>query len=377
MISVRVKKENRNRVREPGDLRMRNSATDVLASVSLRLCKDLVAQSHFARTQDIRRGGRIQRIKCGVMFAVQKQPVPLPLQPEAEQDLAFDRDVFVSLALHSSLFAGLRMLLYVNATEYLPTTEAVGVRLTIHDKDDFPFPDTFGYSAPTGYVSSFGMKLRRMSRLPAPYGDCVIDGKTSEYIFQDYRYSTEGCYRSCFQDLVLRECNCGDPRFPVLKGREHCYVGDPVARRCLDSRLKQLGGVHSSFRCRCQQPCDQSVYSVSYSAAIWPSESLEIKLGSCEDTPAVCNDHYQEHGAMVEVFYEALNFEMFSESEAYGFVKLMADFGGQLGLWSGVSFLTCFEFLFLLIETLYMFGNHHHQLRKREKFVETQKRNML
>lgn len=51
------------------------------------------------------------------------------------------------------------MLLYVNATEYLPTTEAVGVRLTIHDKEDFPFPDTFGYSAPTGYVSSFGMKM--------------------------------------------------------------------------------------------------------------------------------------------------------------------------------------------------------------------------
>uniref|UniRef100_A0A914RSV9 Degenerin mec-10 n=1 Tax=Parascaris equorum TaxID=6256 RepID=A0A914RSV9_PAREQ len=54
---------------------------------------------------------------------------------------------------------GLRMLVYVNASDYMPTTEATGIRLTIHDKEDFPFPDTFGYSAPTGYISSFGLRL--------------------------------------------------------------------------------------------------------------------------------------------------------------------------------------------------------------------------
>lgn len=54
---------------------------------------------------------------------------------------------------------GLRLLLYVNTSDYMPTTEASGIRLTIHDKADYPFPDTFGYSAPTGFVSSFGLKL--------------------------------------------------------------------------------------------------------------------------------------------------------------------------------------------------------------------------
>ena len=76
-------------------------------------------------------------------------------------------------APHSSKLS--RMLIYVNASDYLPTTEASGVRLTIHDKgyintkftlwctvyitDQYPFPDTFGYSAPTGFISSFGLKL--------------------------------------------------------------------------------------------------------------------------------------------------------------------------------------------------------------------------
>uniref|UniRef100_A0A7E4V225 Amiloride-sensitive sodium channel n=1 Tax=Panagrellus redivivus TaxID=6233 RepID=A0A7E4V225_PANRE len=125
---------------------------------------------------------------------------------------------------------GLRMLVYVNASDYMPTTEATGIRLTIHDKEDFPFPDTFGYSAPTGYVSSFGLRLRKMSRLPAPYGDCVPDGKTSEYIYPEYEYSVEGCYRSCFQQLVLKDCHCGDPRFPVPEGSHHCEAADHVAR---------------------------------------------------------------------------------------------------------------------------------------------------
>ncbi|KHJ97601.1 hypothetical protein OESDEN_02422, partial [Oesophagostomum dentatum] len=111
--------------------------------------------------------------------------------------------------------------------------------------------------------------------------------------------------------------------------------------------------------CRCQQPCRQSIYSVTYSPAKWPSLSLQIQLGSCNGTNAECNKHYKENGAMVEVFYEQLNFEMLTESEAYGFVNLLADFGGQLGLWCGISFLTCCEFVFLFLETTYMSAQHN------------------
>ncbi|KAK6765984.1 hypothetical protein RB195_025725 [Necator americanus] len=257
---------------------------------------------------------------------------------------------------------GLRMLVYVNASDYMPTTEATGVRLTIHDKEEFPFPDTFGYSAPTGYVSSFGLRLRKMTRLPAPYGDCVPDGKTADYIYKNYEYSVEGCYRSCFQQLVLKECKCGDPRFPVPAGVTHCEAADPM--KYFLSR-------------RCQQPCRQSIYSVTYSPAKWPSLSLQIQLGSCNGTNAECNKHYKENGAMVEVFYEQLNFEMLTESEAYGFVNLLADFGGQLGLWCGVSFLTCCEFVFLFLETTYMSAQHNWALYKKKKEEKEKKKKMF
>lgn len=56
---------------------------------------------------------------------------------------------------------GLRLMIFVNLTDYLPISDSAGVRIAIHDKTEFPFPDTFGYSAPTGFISSFGITLVR------------------------------------------------------------------------------------------------------------------------------------------------------------------------------------------------------------------------
>ncbi|KAJ1361427.1 Deproteinrin mec-10 [Parelaphostrongylus tenuis] len=70
-------------------------------------------------------------------------------------------------------------------------------------------------------------------------------------------------------------------------------------------------------------------------------------------------DHCRENAAMLEIFYEALNFETLTESEAYGVVKMLADFGGQLGLWSGVSVMTICEFVCLACELIYMFTQLH------------------
>uniref|UniRef100_F1LD96 Degenerin unc-8 n=1 Tax=Ascaris suum TaxID=6253 RepID=F1LD96_ASCSU len=112
---------------------------------------------------------------------------------------------------------GLRLLLNVNQSDYLPTTEAAGVRLVVHEQDQEPFPDTFGYSAPTGFISSFGLKTKVLHRLDAPYGLCSDTFRPEGYIYQEH-YSPEGCYRNCFQHMVLAQCGCGDPRFPLPSG---------------------------------------------------------------------------------------------------------------------------------------------------------------
>lgn len=51
------------------------------------------------------------------------------------------------------------MVLYVDGNDYLPMTPGKGVRITIHPQLEYPFPDTFGYNAPPGFLTSFGVRL--------------------------------------------------------------------------------------------------------------------------------------------------------------------------------------------------------------------------
>lgn len=101
---------------------------------------------------------------------------------------------------------GLRLLLNVNQSDYMPTTEAAGVRIVVHEQDQEPFPDTFGYSAPTGFISSFGLKAvkllgyatnwdislfqKMLSRIDSPYGKCSDTFRPENYIYAEH-YSPE------------------------------------------------------------------------------------------------------------------------------------------------------------------------------------------
>ncbi|VDL74091.1 unnamed protein product [Nippostrongylus brasiliensis] len=77
---------------------------------------------------------------------------------------------------------GLRLLLDVHQDDYMPTTEAAGVRIVVHEQDKEPFPDTFGYSAPIGF--------KVLKRLDAPYGSCSDVFRPDPYIYEEH-YSPE------------------------------------------------------------------------------------------------------------------------------------------------------------------------------------------
>lgn len=56
-------------------------------------------------------------------------------------------------------------------------------------------------------------------------------------------------------------------------------------------------------------------YEVSYSAARWPSGTT--KLMECDIHDDLCMEKYRKNAAMVQVFYEELNYETLVESPAY------------------------------------------------------------
>ncbi len=54
---------------------------------------------------------------------------------------------------------GLNVLIHAEVDQYLFLSDSAGIRFAIHDQEQDPFPDTYGHSAPNGFVSSFGVKM--------------------------------------------------------------------------------------------------------------------------------------------------------------------------------------------------------------------------
>uniref|UniRef100_A0A1I8B7R6 Uncharacterized protein n=1 Tax=Meloidogyne hapla TaxID=6305 RepID=A0A1I8B7R6_MELHA len=200
-----------------------------------------------------------------------------------------------------------------------------------------------------------------------PYGHCSERGDNSEtYIYKDYSYSIEGCHRSCTQQEIIRICGCADPLYPVPISAHACPVSDPDARRCIDNATREISDLISQdklFNCTCPQPCRytrnsskntfsiknnnrETGYEVTYSAARWPSGTTNVM--ECKSVDDLCMEKYRTNAAMIQVFYEELNYETLSESPAYGLTSLIADLGGLTGLWIGISIVSILEVVQLI-----------------------------
>uniref|UniRef100_A0A915IV29 Uncharacterized protein n=1 Tax=Romanomermis culicivorax TaxID=13658 RepID=A0A915IV29_ROMCU len=189
-----------------------------------------------------------------------------------------------------------------------------------------------------------------------PSKQCVVDGRTDSYIYAGYNYTTEGCFRSCFQSLIIKECQCADPKFPAPRGIQHCRFNVSSERICVNKVNEILGGVHGDFaekQCPdCIQSCKQKVFDVTFSTAKWPhpaSMGAYYKLCEGQVSKDDCKQYLVDNALALEIYYEQLNYERLRESAAYPMANLLADLGGQLGLWLGFSVITICEFIFLFL----------------------------
>lgn len=59
--------------------------------------------------------------------------------------------------MHNLSYAGLSLILQVNMSDMLPTTETSAFLVSIHQHETLPFPENFGKYAPAGYLSKFAV----------------------------------------------------------------------------------------------------------------------------------------------------------------------------------------------------------------------------
>ncbi|XP_066935208.1 acid-sensing ion channel 1-like [Clytia hemisphaerica] len=148
------------------------------------------------------------------------------------------------------------------------------------------------------------------------------------------------CSKLCANAAIRDECSCVAPSLPLeyrFKDVPFCPQGD----QCLDELLEKW--FDGNMKCDCNPPCEETLFSTSVYSQNYPQDirrQREIAEGKPDPSKNLLT---------VSIFYEDKSFIKMEEEQFYTIVNLIADMGGQLGLFGGFSFLTVVEFTILLV----------------------------
>ncbi|XP_036102834.1 acid-sensing ion channel 3 isoform X1 [Molossus molossus] len=256
---------------------------------------------------------------------------------------------------------GLEVMLDVQQDEYLPvwkdteeTPFEVGVRVQIHSQEEPPIIDQLGFGAAPGYQIFVSCQQQQLSFLPPPWGDCSsasLDpdfepepsgplGPPSPSPSPSPPYSLMGCRLACETRYVARKCGCRMMHMPggapVCTPQQYKDCANPT----LDAMLRKDA-------CVCPNPCAITRYAKELSMVRMPSRASARYLARKYNRSEA---YLGENVLVLDIFFEALNYETVEQKKAYEVSELLGDIGGQMGLFIGASLLTILEILDYLCE---------------------------
>ncbi|XP_015764092.1 PREDICTED: degenerin deg-1-like [Acropora digitifera] len=255
---------------------------------------------------------------------------------------------------------GLKLNLFIQQSQYIAElSHTAGAKVMIHDQGQIPFPYNEGYRVLPSRSTSFAIRRTVIERIdPFNNGSCVSksDLNRNNLYAKKFNasYSRQACLNSCQAEKQITKCGCVGGEFPVSDA-ESCNARDQSTSKCLEGIQLLLLTGELDCESQCSTPCREVQFGTTLSMGQWPSEGYEhILEGRVKENSALATE--KKHGyflgenfLQVNVFYDQLNYEKVTERISYEGVNLVADIGGQLGLWIGISVLTCCEFLELLL----------------------------
>ncbi|XP_071976404.1 epithelial sodium channel subunit gamma [Engystomops pustulosus] len=245
--------------------------------------------------------------------------------------------------------SGLKLVIYIDEDEYNPyLVTAAGAKILVHDQNDFPFIEESGTELETATETSIGMQLTESTKLSKPYSDCTIDGSDVpiENLYNK-KYTYQICLYSCFQKQMVETCGCAHYDQPLPKGAKYCNNDEFSGWIYCYFRLHKRF-VQEELGCQstCRESCSFKEWTFTRSVAKWPSISAESwtlrvlswELGDRLEKKLTKNDLVN-----LDIFYQDLNLKTIAESPASSLPNLLANFGGQLGLWMSCSMVCVLE----------------------------------
>uniref|UniRef100_A0A672MPC3 Acid-sensing ion channel 1 n=1 Tax=Sinocyclocheilus grahami TaxID=75366 RepID=A0A672MPC3_SINGR len=243
---------------------------------------------------------------------------------------------------------GLELMLDIQQDEYLPvwgetdeTSFEAGIKVQIHTQDEPPFIDQLGFGVAPGFQTFVSCQEQRLTYLPPPWGDCKATAMDSDFFST---YSITACRIDCETRYLVENCNC---RMVHMPG-DAPYCTPEQYKECADPALDFLVERDNDY-CVCETPCNMTRYGKELSFVKIPSKAsakyLAKKFNKTEQ-------YIAENILVLDIFFEALNYETIEQKKAYELAGLLGDIGGQMGLFIGASILTILELFDYLYEVI-------------------------
>lgn len=224
---------------------------------------------------------------------------------------------------------GLQLEVDVNQDQYL-TAEDAGVKIAVHTQSEPPLPDDYGIGVPTGKKAFIRIKQQNTEyQFHSKSKHCRSNDDLSNFNFlrgEFNTYSEAACLVDCQYTSIADGCAC--------VGARSFYSPDTVDYTQLPNcTLTSMCCIDNEYispqNCTCPVACSSVSYETSVSYSTYPAEYISYSSADF---------------LIVSVYFETLNVETYTTYQAYSFIALLSDIGGQSGLFLGLSVISVLEF---------------------------------
>ena len=270
-------------------------------------------------------------------------------------------------------FSGLSMELFVGqAVQVEQVAKTNGIHLFIVNETVKINAFSDGFDVPAGKMTTIFIDKKRIKKLEKPYGQCT-QGLTSmeAYPTPCYRltfaiyntYRQRDCYHACFQQRIIAMLGCYFATFP--------YLSNTTVPACLQGKnlFASLNYFSAFFvedvakKCaECPMECDSEFYTLTAASLAYPTKVYAQMLASQSQILARYNnvrptyEQLTQSLVSVSVNYNQLGYTQIREIKKTTLVDLVTNVGAIMGLIMGVSFLSMFEIVELLVVLVYFLG---------------------
>ncbi|GFX90999.1 amiloride-sensitive sodium channel subunit beta [Trichonephila clavipes] len=181
------------------------------------------------------------------------------------------------------LALGLRLTLNIQREEYLNLlSPEYGARLLVHPAGTYPTLQRGGVVLQPGTKTYVSVRMRKIDRLPWPYGECTYEfehsplashlRKTGQRELLKHRiYTYEYCQTLCRDAYLLKQCDCSEE---ITQGNSRfCDPCNITQALCRTNFLRKFNRNPRSRECNkfCKPACSDIRYDLTVSRSEWPN----------------------------------------------------------------------------------------------------------